>query len=461
MLILAVQPNVKMNTSNSNILTTAPTPGPALGGARCSARPTWQLGFIAATLVATMSISTSAWAQEFEAIPEVRLDKILPSAILHSGNHRVLEKARIHRNSLTLTIESDFGAYEVTTLPMVINRVHEISTLAQAIDHFTRSNAKLAVKLRGQLQVGGDSIVSILARPLQTSSKLASQLTKKVNQTFEEFNDPRLGNQRGVENAPNANPYTRLVPGDPVMAAHKRSIASALNLDAYSTNPRVQSFLNEVANARSRGNYQAGTISIALGRDTQRRVANGAVRARAKGALARMDVSALQEHNAATLAGLDIGDPLIFAFLGHSDFSPRHKTEISEYLAHLANVTERGALLEAALSARSEEHAAGYVETGRLLGLYHEHQRPLNSLVAAGHIVVARAQGQAMVVVLPFDLLYWDARTQAVFQALAEHAGRAGYTRRDVVLTGIATAAVRTQLKASGFTLLERFGFRS
>ena len=134
---------------------------------------------------------------------------------------------------------------------------------------------------------------------------------------------------------------------------------------------------------------------------------------------------------------MGVGDPLIDAFLDHPHLTPRHQTDVVEYLRFMGGISNRGALLQAAMTARSETDAAGYVETSRLLGLYHETREPLTGLLAASHLVLAQSSSRTLVVVLPFDVVYWDDRTADVFSKLAGHASGAGYQRAVVILTGI------------------------
>jgi len=339
---------------------------------------------------------------------------------------------------------------------MLLRRVHEIRTLSQAIDSFQRSNGNLAVKLRGQLEVGADSFAEILAHPLTTSEKLASQLGSNVDETFQELNHP--GSRQPAEPRAQGAPIDA---NDPILASHKRSVAGQLDLDVYSSNPRVQSFLNEVAYARSHGRAAAGTVSVALGQPVVQPVSGGAIKAATRSAVTRNSIPELRERNARKLSAMSIGDPLVDAFLDHRHLTPTHQTAIVEYLSFVGKVTNRSAMLEAALNARNETEAAGAVESARLLGLYHQLRRPLTQLLGAGHLVVARATDRTMIVVLPFDALYWNKATAEVFGALIAHAKSAGYRHTELALTGMITPLAREKLEAAGFVILDRFGLRS
>lgn len=405
------------------------------------------LGYLACSLPATAQTGAP------ESAPSVSLSSLFPGAVMRSASHQVEDDPIVRGNHFEIDVESDFGTYKVGSIPMLLTRVHEIRTLTQAIDNFQRNNQQLAVKLRGQLQVGADSFVQILGSPFRTSRQLANQFGDNVDQTFSELNrrGPRSGDASRL-------PPQQISASDPILASHKRSIANQLDLDVYSTNPRVQSFLDEVAFARSHGNATAGTLSVGLGRPVRQPVAGGSVDAAIRSAVARNTPNELRIRNAGQLGRLGIGDPLIDALLSHPSYTPRHQTELAEHLAYLAGINNPGALLQAAVNARNETDAASYVETARLFATYHDRRRPLTGLLAASHLVVGQATDSTMVVFLPFDVLFWNESTASVFSAMREHAQRAGYATSEVVLTGIATNTVKSELENLGFVVLERFG---
>ena len=204
--------------------------------------------------------------------------------------------------------------------------------------------------------VGADSFVEILGNPFGTTSQLVDQFTSNVERTFEEINT--LGTSGDVQ-ATGSHKSARLIPADPIVAAHKRNIAAQLGLDPYSSNPRVHDFLNTLAHARASGRSSAGTVSISLPRGIETPVRGGRVQAEIRSLLARNTLAELATANGQTLGGMSIDANLVSAFLAHPHFSPSHRTSITQHLATLTSVANRGALLKAALRAKSETDALG------------------------------------------------------------------------------------------------------
>ena len=410
-------------------------------------------------LLATWSpVHAQLSADSYDSLPVVALDRVVPRALIRSGNHRVLNGVTVNRNALQFEIESDFGTYLVNSLPMVSLRVREITTLAQAIDQYNRDNRELAKELRGRLVVGADSFVDILTSPLQTASSLVGQFGTNVGQTFTELNEFSAGGPDQAD-LQAADQYTRLMPSDPILASHKRNIASQLKLDVYSSNARVQELLITLARARSSGQASAGVVSISHPNRVEARIATDRLDNLVQREISRHGPQELYQRNFAKLSAADIETELVHTFLSYPGLSPTHKTSIAEYLANLGGVDNRGALLTAALNTNTEEQALGYQQVARMLVRYHLEMEPLAGLRSGGHVLLAVTKGRRLLVVLPFDLLLWDAETDRVFSALAEFAVQQNYPQKEILLTGILTEKARRNMDARQFKVSEHYMF--
>ena len=416
------------------------------------------------SLYVTAVFIAAAWAYDsyaqtedikYEAPPRVSPDRVLGPALLRSGNHRVREDVRTRENWLEFEIESDFGSYKALSIPMVAVRVHEIRTLAQAVDEFRRNNQQLAESLRGKLEVGADSFVDILTSPLSTSSQIVKQFRFNVAKTFEELREGSL--ETAGESVEERTIYHGFEPGDPILASHKRNVASQLDLDFYSSNPRVQEFLDTVAAARGAGRVSAGVVTISLPRDQEFRPAGGRVDASVRTAMTHNTINQLYARNFDRLVSSGVPEALANAFLSHPVLSPSHKTILTEQVAYLDGVENRGALLRAALSAASEEEALSFEQIGKLLFAYRERSGALRSIVAAGHMVLAITGDGAIAVMLPLDVLYWNRETREVFSGLQAFARSKGFKRHVVISSSIITESAKRGLYALGFELEERY----
>ncbi len=419
------------------------------------------MNFLKARIAVLILAATATAAQaqtdtvKFEAAPLIPPDRVLAPTVLASGNHRVLDQVKTRENWLEFEIESDFGSYKALSVPMVALRVREIRTLAQAVNEYQRDNEELAETLRGQLTVGADSFVDILTSPFSTGAQLVGQFGSNVAQTIDEFGKPApdVDQQKVVKKSF----YHSFVPGDPIIAAHKRNLANQLNLDFYSSNPKVQEFLDTVATARGAGRQRAGVVTISLPQDQEIRVANGRVEAAVRAAMVHNTINQLYARNLERLVSSGVDEDSANAFLSHPVLSPWHKTMLTERVAFLDGVENRGALLRAALSTRSEEEALAYLQVGKMLGAYQERSGSLRSLASAGHIVLAATRDGGILVMLPFDILYWNRETEQIFSGLEKFARDKRFKKHAVISSGMITDSAQRGLFDLGFELEESF----
>ena len=405
-------------------------------------------------------------ADAHEQPPHVELDQVLSETLMQSGVHRIEDNLRVKGTFFEFTVDSDHGRYDVPSIPMVILRIHEIRTLAQAVDAYQRENQKLAAELRGVMRTGGASGVDILTSPLDSgSADISRYVNNNVGQTIEELRKLPGAKERralGLDGKPGIeeNMYESWLPEDPILAAHKRAVALQLDLDIYSSNTRVQVFLDTLARARGGGNRNAGMAAIALPNKPEITVDRGRIEFAVRTAVTRNTVRELYVQNQAALDAMGIEPDLYHAFLSHRAFSPRHKTEITAYLAYLNGTANRGALLRAALRASDEVSALGYTRMARMLAYYHETTERLAGLVSGGSVLMATTTGNNMVMVLPFDLLWWSSDTDRVFSSLAKFADQNGFALRELLLVGIASEATRLQLEGRKFLVREKYLLR-
>lgn len=410
----------------------------------------------------TAPVHAQLVADAHEPPPRVELDRVFPETLMQSDAHRVEDNLRIIGTRFQFTIDSTYGRYEVLSIPMTILRIHEIRTLAQAVDGFQRENQRLAEQLKGIIQVGSSSSVSVLSSPLDGGASSGQLVNNNVGQAIEDARRSEEARSQRLQALPGTggNPYENWVPGDPILAAHKRTIADHLDLDVYSTNPRVQAFLDTLAKARGGGNRNAGMVMVSLPNPPEISVDRGRVEFAVRTAISRATVRELYVQNEAALAGMGVEPDIYHAFLSHRAFSPRHKREITDYLVFMQGVANRGEMVRAALRAEDEVAALGYSRMARMLAYYHEKTERLKSLVSGGNVLMAITSGNNMALVLPFDYLWWSAETDRVFSSLAKFADSKGFKLRELLLVGIASDAARTQLERRKFVVREKFLFR-
>ena len=425
---------------------------PASARAPGSSRP---VGAASRAAVLTMLLASAAAAQDgYEQRVDVALDEVLPEALITSGQHRVTGVRREPGPRLLFTIESEVaGVQDVASIPLALTRIQEAQVLAQAVSQFRSDVRRKADEDRGQLRVEGDSIGDIVTSPLTTGSEVVGQFGRNVGQTFQEFGQfPGPQDDGRIEGG---GPVA-----DPIFESRRRSVASQLGLDVYSSNPSVQRLLDAVARARAGGQPRAGITTVSLTRPPEVTVGGGAVQERIRSDVLNQERGALFERNAERLQASGISTELTRRLLEHPVLSPTHKAAITEYVAFMDGVRNRDALVAAALDAGDEVQALGQVQIARMFAWFHESVGPLREFIDAGHLPLAVSDGGGLVMALPFDVLEWSAESDRVFSALADFADRKNARSRTVVLTGVVTERALSELAQRAFNVRQRFLFR-
>lgn len=427
-----------------------------------SSNTTWKrLAVLCAVSMPLSAANAQLIADTYEAAPHVELDTVFPESLMQSGSHRVEDNLRTVGTLLEFTIDSDHGVYDVLSIPMAIIRIHEIRTLAQATDAFQRDNEQLAERLRGIAYAGSNTPVDIYHSPLQYGGDPSIYLNNNVGRTIEELEkQTRQGEPENAKDQRSGNLYESMLPGDPILASYKRAVAQQLDLDVYSSNSRVQAFLDTLARARAGGNRNAGMVTVSLPKNPEVTVDNGRIEFAVRTAVSRKSIRELYVQNEAALSSMGIEPNLYHSFLSHQSYSPRHKTEITAYLAFMQGVADRGEFLRAAVRATDEVSAVGYSRMARMLAYYHENTERLKGLVSGGSVLMASTQGNNMVLVLPFDVLWWSAESDKVFTSLARFADDQKFEMRELLLVGVVSERARIQLESRKFHVREKYLLR-
>jgi hypothetical protein len=411
---------------------------------------------VAALSAAALLACAGVAAQDgrYESGTEVALDEVLPDTLITSGQHRVTGVWRSAGPRLVFRIESEAGgAQEAVSIPLALVRIQEVQTISQAIDQLQRDTAAAADETRGQIRIGGDSIGDIITSPFSTSAGVVDQFGQNVGQTVQEFGKfPGPDGGGAMDDRPQI--------GDPIFESRRRSAASQLGLDVYSSNPRVQALLNALARARAGGQTRAGITTVSITRAPEVSVGGGAVQERIRGDVLNAERDNLFQRTAEKLAGAGVGRERIEAFLTQPVLSPSHKAAITEYVVFMDGVGNPDALVSASLGAGDEVEALAKVQLARMFAHFHESVGRLREFIGAGHLALAVSEQGGIVVALPFDVLEWNEDSDRVFSALADFADRKDARSRTLVLTGVVTERALSELAQRAFNVRQRFLFR-
>ncbi|MCG8378706.1 MAG: hypothetical protein MI865_04425 [Proteobacteria bacterium] len=383
-------------------------------------------------------ISCNVFADSYESYPVLNSNEILSTEYRSSTYHRV-ESIELENGFFQFTVESNIGLYHVSSLELLKKRVSEIVIVSQAIDQYEKQNSELSGELRSELHVSGNSAVDIITSPFKTATNLAGQLTDNLDATFA-GEDPYLRDR--------SNDYSLREPQDPTTAAHKRNAAFQLGLDMYSSNSKVQSFLNAVANARAAGRVTAG---VGLNNSFNNPLKKNKLDLEIGYLLKTNSSEDLEYHNIQKLIELGISRKLIRSFIDHPVLSPTNKITIVFYLSRLDKVNRLDSFIRFVLTAKNEVMALTFQQLSKVLWYYHTNNEKISSFnMYRGQPAILTAS-RHLVIFEDADLLIWSEDKEKQYAAFAQHAQKAGYNGWEIVSLGSLSAMSSMQLGELNF----------
>ncbi len=372
--------------------------------------------------ISLLIFSSIVTADENEIYPLVNSNTVLSPEYLSSTYHRV-DSVDINNDFYRFVVESDIGHYEIHSLALLKKRVNEIKTISRAINTYEQQDDEFSGELRSQLKVTGNSAVDMLTSPFSTASSLADQLAGNFNATL-------AGEDPYIDQSSRRHSYE---PKDQTTATHKRNIAFQLGLDLYTSNMKVQSFLNTVANARSSGRISAG---IGLSNDITNRANVDEIDFKIKYLMKNRTLAELNNHNGDWLSGIGISATLINKFIEHPILSPTNKTVIAAYLSKLENVSRLDSFIELVLSANDEVKASIFERLSKILWRYHNKIENFTAFYNYKGQAAVITDSRRIVFFDYSDLLIWSEIKKNQYEESAKHAKKSGYKGWEVVSFG-------------------------
>lgn len=380
----------------------------------------------------------SVIAEDNESYPVINSNTVLSSEELSSTYHRV-DSVEINNGFYEFQLESDIGNYKILSLAVLKKRVNEIKILSRALEQYQIQNDAFSDELRSQLTLSDESAVAIITSPFKTAKQLAGQLTRNLNATLE-GEDPFVRDR--------TKQYSLSEPTDPTKATHKRNIAFQLGLDMYSSNYKVQSFLNAVANARSSGKISAG---VGLNNDFANTRKQSKLDLKVRYLLKNKTLAELNENNVDVLLKLGINKKLIKAFIDHAVLSPTSKTTITTYLSGLEEVARLDSYIEVVLTAEDEVVALIDEQLSKMLLHYYNNTENFSAFYNFKGQPAVLTESRRIVFFENTDLLIWSEENEARYVQAAKHAMNSGYKGWEIVSLGSLSTLASQKITELGF----------
>jgi hypothetical protein len=240
------------------------------------------------------------------------------------------------------------------------------------------------------------------------------------------------------------------------VSSFKREFSKAHGIDVYSTNSVLQSELNRIGWASAAGNLGPGVAMMAASGPVAAGISAASYVQSLNDLIYELSPSELNIRNRETLEAMAVDPSLIDRFLEQKILSPRHKTIIVESLAAMAGATNRGVLLEMAITAESEIAALFFQQVAETMAGYHRTVAPAKDVANFQGIPIMVAGDQSILVALPADRARWTQRGEALMGELVAAFKDTGRAKAiNVWITGTYSDLAKEKLAAMGVSAYE------
>ena len=373
---------------------------------------------------------------------------ILPPELLEGKDFWIGRRVVSYGLNNRYTINSHFGKFEANGEEMLRIREHEIKAI-ESLREIKKSKAF------------GDAVKKAVKSPIKGAKALITDpvstvkgVPKGIGKLFSRIGEMTKGGRGDSEDS-----YTKELIG---FSATKRQYANKFGVDVYSSNEVLQKELNSVAWAGF-----AGGVGVKLAMMPIKGASEAAYYSIQATKLTHgmnmilLDKAPedLRQINREKLIQMGVKESVIYEFLHHPAYSPRHETILVHALADMQGVKNREQFIKKALYAEYEEEAFLYQRMAEMLHGYHTQVKPIKELVPVRKFMVGYTSDQTIVATFPIDLLYWIELSDLGSAALAklDLTGRP-VKKTEIWVTGSLTPRAMQEFNARGLVVNERSG---
>ncbi len=373
---------------------------------------------------------------------------VLPPEFFRSVHYEIAEEVTRSRFFYHFRVTSDYGIYDIASLPMLRVRLHEIMTLAEVEPALNKSSAALKRAPAGRRGVGGDSVADIFSDPLGTAGTLLGNLAYNLEETLIEpdRNEPAATAE--------SDGGFMVDPGP-----HKRSAAAQLDVDVYSSNAALQELLDTLAQARSAGKLRGPIAPTQTLRVGPVAFGSGVFDERLRSLLKNKPAAEINGSVDQRLAAAGVSTTQRTAFLANRNYTPRTRLYFARYLGLLKQATGIENIVRSANSASAEADARAFVNLARMIAYHQLTGSHIERIATHRNYPVVLTDTGMLVLALPVDHFSWTDGNATLVASLDEFVAAEDAEAATILLAGKATPEAATQLEARGIGLREQYSF--
>ena len=384
-----------------------------------------------------------AWG--YESPPRFSAKRVLPPALRQGPYHSIIGPVQNDGFLNTYQMKTRAGEYPVTGTELLKVRIRE---------------AEAAAKL-AEIS-GGDQMLRSAGRtvtkPLKTGKDLITAPGATVKRTFKGVGRffGRVGASMDA-----TDPSRESMIGSITGASEaKRRLAYKMGVDPYTQFPPLSGQLSRLASASALGGTATGVGLAFVSGGAGLAISVGGTSESLRALLRDKSAAELEKIGREMLSTMGISASTVNAFYRNQFLTPTDKAIIAQTLRSLGSVQNRAAFVENAAGVSSSSQAFALRWRIEMTGAYHAKIAPIKAFVTLGGVPMVRT-ARGVVGLFTIDYLPWTKKfAQMVRAANRDKRAISGSTQIEFWITGHASRKTASNLKKSGWRLVENVGTR-
>jgi hypothetical protein len=392
----------------------------------------------------------------FEPLPTLKASDFLDASLLQGTNYRVQEAVQSDGLFNTYTIDSEFGTFQPRSTSLVKIRIHEMDAIAQL-----KEVDKIAVAAGAAVQSAvdmGKGAYHLVTNPVETAQGIggaASRLFGRIGRSAKRTQEKLESGSTGAPEESTGTKVAKTTQGvaKDVLGVNKaqRKWAAKLFVDPYTHNQVLRDELEEVADYDAGGRFSTkllpiGVVGTVLG---SANTVNNLVYDK--------EPDELLTLNETRLKAMGVSEAASRAFRLNPHYTLSVQTRLVASLDALPNATGRPEYVAQAATAEAEVDARFFQEGAYMMELFNQQEAPIVGIIPDVSGACVHARGDRVACLYPVDYVVWTETVAGYADRGTRHAEtQFPQARREMLLTGRASARATQELKKRGWTVREK-----
>ena len=403
----------------------------------------WLHRMLALGLILSAPSLLAATLPPVEPMPTLDAATLAPPELLNGAGYTVDATAPVVGYMGQFTLRAPAGIFNADGTEMLAIRVGELAAIAQ-LSQLSQTSV-FANALAASAMKTGAAIGQAVMNPVETISGIPAGVGRF-------FQSAATTISRATESSGGSNSSRSTSTGDTAMDLlgvnkAKRRIAKQVGADPYTTNPVLAKQLDDLARAAFAGGV---SLDVALAVSTAGVATAISATATVSNLVWDKSPEDIRTINEQKLAAMGVGADTVRAFVTNRWFTPTLSVPFVEHLAQIPAAKGRAAVVALASTVASEGEARFMLNAVSMARQTSTERDPVVALDLAGRIMVVRTRGGRIDVPAPVDYVVWTEPVRAFAERKDFKAAR-----RNILVTGIASARAREGLQATGWTVQE------